>query len=249
MFRSIGPAAVLALLTCATFSAPRPASGPPNPQPTEVKIISAPPAQPTEVKIISAPPATPAEVKIVSTPENPSEHALVTATWGLLIANMLLCVVTIGGSWKQGRDLRQRDRATMEREVNRAANKVMVTASRLGNIARQVPAARDLLNTLLDQGGMPQIEEENEERLQLRSRRLSEIEANALEIVSGNLPANTEKELTAHVRRLDSHEVQLDVMREAITEELSGYQAEILIIREQRATMRAAALNATMSIR
>jgi hypothetical protein len=47
--------------------------------------------------------------------------------------------------------------------------------------------------------------------------------------------------------RLDSHEAQLDVIRDAITEELSGYQAEAPNIREQRATMQAAALNATMS--
>jgi len=53
-YQTLAPT-VLALFTCAAFSAPRPASPPPDPPPTEVKIISVPAAQPTAVKIISTP--------------------------------------------------------------------------------------------------------------------------------------------------------------------------------------------------
>jgi hypothetical protein len=54
MFRTIGLATILVLLTCTALSAQRHAP-PSNPKTTDVKIISAPPVQPNEVKIIEAP--------------------------------------------------------------------------------------------------------------------------------------------------------------------------------------------------
>jgi hypothetical protein len=56
VIRRISTVTVSTLLACAAFSAPRPSS-PPNPQPTAVKIISAP-SQPMEVKIVEVPPKT-----------------------------------------------------------------------------------------------------------------------------------------------------------------------------------------------
>jgi hypothetical protein len=104
MFRRISSAAILLLLTCAALSAPRPSSPPPNPQPTEVKVISVPPVQPTEVKIISTPPATPTEVKIVATPPDESARALVRWTLGIVVSNAVLCIVTFYMGMRQSGD-------------------------------------------------------------------------------------------------------------------------------------------------
>lgn len=283
VFRSIGSATVLALLTCAAFTASCQASPPPNPQSTEVKSISEPPALPIEVKIISMPPATPTEVKIVATPENASEHALVTATWWLLCANMSLCIVTSAVGWKQSRDMKtsigvstqaanaastsadaagrsavaakesvevtnRQERAGIQRELNRAAHKVMGTATRLDQLAQAVPAARIQLHVLAGQGGMPpQIKEETEKTLQDRRTRMREISAVANDITMSDLASMSDQLLTSKLWRLDEYQMQLDVMREAITDELTRYENESLTRRQQQTAMRAAALNAQLT--
>jgi hypothetical protein len=214
-------AGVSVLLTCTAFSASRPAP-PPNPQPTEVKVVSVPPAQPTEVKIVSTPPAQPTEVKIVSAPLDESAHNVVTATWVLVIANGVLCIATFAGSWLQSRDTKRRDRAAMEREVNREAQRVMVTATRLDHMARQGPAVRDKLHLW---GGMStEIQKEIIAESEKRCARLKEIVDGALVIVGCDLTAMPEKKLAQHLFRLDEHEEQLDGLRDSITKELDELQ-------------------------
>lgn len=253
------------------------AQGSPSPVvlPTEVKIVTVPN---TEVKPVSAPAMMPAEVKIISAPESSSEHALVTATWWLLAANMLLCLITSLLGWKQSRDMRssiqvsqsaaaaatisadaadrsanaasesvnvtkRQERAALEREVNRAAHKVIATATRLEQLALQVPVAREHLHVLCGQGGMPeQVKKQTEETLRERRKRMQEISSYAHSIASSSLAVLLENELTERLWRVDEHEVQLDVIRESITAELNGYETESMTRRQQQTLMHAGML-------
>ena len=252
MVRIVGSTVTMALLACVAFAAPRPPSPTPNPQPTEVRVISVPPAQPTEVKIISAPTATPAEVKIVSEPENASERNLVTATWLLLVANVLLCGITYGGSWIQSRDLKLRDRRTMVREINRAAHNVMITAERLKQLASEVPPTRNHLHEFLHQGGMPpQIKADTEETLRIRLAALARTLQIASEsaLVFSDVQSLSDKQLAERLWGLDEQQERLAAMRDAINFELNKYQAESQTIREQDTALQAAALNAKLTAR
>jgi hypothetical protein len=56
-------------------------------------------------------------------------------------------------------------------------------------------------------------------------------------------------DLIGRLWRLDEHQEQLEVMRDAITYELNKYETESLTIREQNTAMQAAALNAQMTPR
>lgn len=245
-FRSYAIGVALTLLTSNAIAAEH--SAPASKQPIEVKIVSVPPAspgQPAEVRIVSMPAAAPAEVKIVSAPEDDTAGHLVEATWGLLIATMILAITTFVGSWLQSKDTKRRDRVAMERELNRNAHKIAAVAERLDQIARQVPTARMHLSVLAGPGGKIPTEVEN--ALKERSERLGGIRKNALSIVEGEPERMSDQDLTANLRRLDAHEVQMDVMREAITNELSRHESESLTLREQKTTLQAAALHAQLS--
>jgi hypothetical protein len=54
----------------------------------------------------------------------------------------------------------------------------------------------------------------------------------AFAIVSSDLPATSEKELTRHLWRLDAHEVQLEGMRDSITKELEGYDRDAVSLQQ-----------------
>jgi hypothetical protein len=245
MFRHFFTAAALNLLTWPALAAPAPSA-----QPTEVKIVSVPAAQPTEVKIVSTPPASPAEVKIVSAPESPTERALVTVTWGLLIANVLLCAATFYSTDKQSKDLRLRDRRAIVREVNGVAHKVMVSATRLKQLASEVPTTRNHLHELLHQGGMPDpIKAETESLLHSRNTALDEMveTASASSAQFHDLEALSDEELSQRLWTLDVEQVRLEAMEDTITHELRKYETEISVLRQQNTTMHAATLNAQMS--
>jgi hypothetical protein len=210
LFRTVGPGAVLALLACAAFSAQRAAPSPPKPQPTEVKIISAPPAVPTEVKIISTPPARVDE----------SARSLVKATWWLLGANAVLCIATFGGSWLQSGDTKRRDRAAMEREINRSAQRNMANAARLDHLAQEVPVLINRIHRLAGNVEIPDWwRKDIEETLQTRQKQFSFMKDRSLEIISSDLPKVKARsnEVVRLLWTVDSHEVQLEVMREAVT--------------------------------
>jgi hypothetical protein len=210
-------AITLTVATVAAHSAQPKASPPTNRQPIEVKVISVPPAQPTEVKIISMPVAAPAEVKIVSTPPDESAHAMVRLTEWIVFANIVLCVVTVWSTLRQGRDQKRRDLAAMRREVRRLVANVSITATRLDQMSAEVSKAR---NHVL--GGIPPtIKTETDEALATRRQRLKEIIDQSLEIVFGDgITKPSEADLTRHLWRLDAFQEQLNGMRDAITSEM-----------------------------
>ena len=226
-------------------------SVPPTKPPVEVKIVSvppAPPAQPTEVKIVSMPATPPPQVKVVL-PEDDAARNLVRVTWGLLIANVLLCAATFGGSWWQSRDTKRRDRAAMMREVSRTAHKVMTEATRVDQMAVLIPTARTQLHVLLGQGGLPpQLKEATDKTLTERRAALSNMVDKAGFVVPAEpnavspLLALSDSELTARLWELDKLQVQLEAMRDAITEELGRYETESATLRQQRTAMQAASL-------
>jgi hypothetical protein len=235
LFSRIFTATTLALLSCAALPASSQKT-PPAPQPTEVKIVSVPLLQPTEVKIVSVPAATPAEVKILSAPPDESADKLVTGTWVLVIVNVVLvlasialCVVTYCVSRNQSRDLKESDLWRMRRAANRAANQIMVMATRLDQSAAEVLAVRGDLNTLI--GGVPpEVEGEIREVSACRHARLIEIVDGALAIATGSVNAMSEKELKEHLMRLDARAEQLEGMRDSINKEREGYEKDALIV-------------------
>jgi hypothetical protein len=232
----VAASAALSMLTYAALSAPNQALQPAKSGSTEAKIISAASAQPTEVKIISVPAATPAEVKILSSPPETSAHNLVTATWVLVFANAVLCLATFGGARKQSRDLKNRELAAMRREVNRAAHRVIVTATRLDQLAVHVPSVRGDLHALW--GGMSAaIEGEVTAEMESRRARFKEIVDGARAIVDDDFTDMPEKKLTQYLFRLDEHEEQLEGMRDSITRELEGYESDRLILQNLGTSM------------
>jgi hypothetical protein len=251
VFRNYAVAIALASLAGAAVAVED--SAPTKKQPIDINVVSMPPVPPSpaaEVKITSMPAASPAKVEIVSAPPDESAHNLVKATWGLLGATVVLAIATFLTSWWQSRDTKRRDKSAMLREVRRNANKVMVQATRLKQVALLIPGARNHLSVLLHQGGTPPtVKVEIENDLKQRTERLDQMINGALDIVSGDLPRKSDGELTGHLWRLDSHEVQLDMLREAITDELSRYESESLTIREHNAAMQAAALGAKLAAR
>jgi hypothetical protein len=279
MFRTIGPAILLMVFACVALSASDPVASPrPKPLPSESIVVPAPAPQPTEVKIISVPTATPAEVKIVSTPPDESERAMVRLTVWILFANALLCLVTFIIGMRQSGDAKrsigvsaqaaaaastsadaardsvevtkQQARAQMVREINRAAHKVMVTATRLKLLASEVPTTRNHLHVLLHQGGMPaQIKQDTESTLLARHTALDGMVSTASDssVRFSDLEALSDKELAERLWGLDEQQVRLEAMEDTITHELHKYESESLTIRQQNTAMQAAALNATMS--
>ena len=75
---------------------------------------------------------------------------------------------------------------------------------------------------------------------------MREMTAVAHDVAADEIPSLSDALLTRKTWRLDEYQVQLEVMREAITDELNRYGAESLNIRQQKTAMQAAALNAQM---
>jgi hypothetical protein len=251
-------AVALTLVTSIAFSADH--SAPSTKPPTEVKIVSMPPspaAQPSEMRIISMPAQPPAEVKVVSIPPDESTHNLVTATWGLLFATVVLAVATFLGSWWQSRDTRRRDRAAMLREVSRAAHKVMTEATRVEQIAERVLPARARLWSLRHDAPLPDNpkDEEGEKDLAARRAELKKMVSEANFVVTDGPDAMSplltlsDRELTQRLWNLDRLQVQLEAVRDAIAEELHRYDTESTRLRQHATTMRAAYASRVDSLR
>lgn len=247
MLRRSFAAVPLSLLACIGYSAPLPKTPPP---PTEVKIISVPPAQPTEVKIVSTPPATPTEVKITSAPVDESAHELVTGTWVLVGANVVLCLATFGGSLLQSRDLRLRDRAAMEREIRRGAQRNLSVSIWLHQMALEIPALVSRIHRLSVNMEPPEeIARDVEYTLKKRQKRLSEITDVSLEITSKHV-LNFE-ELSNNATRtllgtVDLNEMELQTIRDEITSDRARFESEISALLANITAMQAAELHRTM---
>jgi hypothetical protein len=222
--------------------------------PTEVKIISlppTPPAQPAEVKVISMP-ALP--VPQVVLPKDDSTKELVHVTWWVVGVTALLAVATVVVGLWASLDTKRRDRAAMLREVSRASHKVMTEATRVEQMAKLIPPKRTHLHVLMHQGGMPpQVQEETGASLKSRLEAVNEMVNYAgfavtfePDDVSPLLSLSDEK-LTQRLWELDKRLVRLEGMRDAITDELGGYEAEIATRLQQSTAMQAAALGAKLS--
>lgn len=241
----------------------------PPAQPTEVKIVSAPAAVPAEVKITSTPPDESARAmarytlyivianiglcmltfafgvtqrgdnkKSIAVSERAAEAASTSAAAAERSANVANEFMAVS---------RRQERAAGERELNRAAHRVRATATRLEQLASAVIPARTSLHILIGQGGLPpQLKEESERTLADRRARVQEMSAVALDIIVDDITSISDSLLTSKTWRLDEYQVQLEVMRESITEELTRYENESLTRRQQATAMRAAALNAQM---
>jgi hypothetical protein len=142
----------------------------------------------------------------------------------------------------------------MMREVSRAAHKVMVTVTRLQDLAKAVPTARTQLHILCGQGGLPpEVKEQTEKELQGRLDSLKGWNDEASFVVTDQTDAMapilrlSDKELAARLWRLDMLQVRLDGMREDITKELEGYETESATRRHQRTALQAASLSARLS--
>jgi len=75
---------------------------------------------------------------------------------------------------------------------------------------------------------------------------MQEMTVVAHDVAADDIPSMSDALLTTKTWRLDEYQVQLEVMREAITEELTRYENESLTRRHQRTTMEAAVLNAEL---
>ena len=232
------------------------ASVPAKKPPAEVAIVSMPPtrlAQPAEVKVTAMPVVQPPQVT-VNVPKDESAAGLAKATWGLLIANVVLALATFCGSWWQSRDTKRRDRDAMMREVSRAAHKVMVTVTRLRELAKAVPTTRTQLHILCEQGGLPPgVKEQTEKDLLGRLDSLNGWNDEASFVVTDQPDAMapilrlSDKALATRLWRLDTLQVRLDGMREDITKELERYETESATRRQQQTALQAASLNAHLS--
>jgi hypothetical protein len=182
-------------------------------------------------------------------PPDESAHTMVRLTEWIVFANMALCGVTVWSTLKQGRDQKRRDLAAMRREVRRAVANVSMTATRLDQMAVEVPKVRNHLHVLFGQGGMPPTTRtETDEALATRRKRLKEIIDQSLEIVFGDgITKTPEANLTRHLWRLDAFQEQLNGMRDAITSEIEAHEREILTLRESNTTMQAAAIAARIN--
>lgn len=243
MLRTIGPVAVSVLFASVAFSAPRPPL-PPNPKPTKVEIVAVPPAQPTDVNIISTPAATPTKVDILSTPPDESAHAMVRLTQWLVGANMLLCVATVWGTLKQGWDLKRRDRATMEREIRRGAQKNTSGAIWLHQMALEIPALASRVYRLSTNADLPkELGRDVESALNARQKRLSEITDISLQIVSKHVlsfEGMSDKSARTLLGTVDLNDVELESMRDAITSDRARYDMEISALLQNITAMQAA---------
>jgi hypothetical protein len=237
--------------------------------PTDVKIISTPPASPAEVRVVSTPPDESSRAMVRLT------LWILIANAALCIVTFVMGMRQSGDNGRsiavsaqaaesastsaaaadrsanaahESIDVaRRQERGALERELNRAAHKVMATVTRLEQLASSVPVARTSLHILCGQMGMPdQIREQTERTLQERRAQMQEMSAVANDITIDDVGSMTYTLLTTKLWRLDEYQVKLDVMREAITAELNSYESESLTRRQHRTTMEAAALNASL---
>jgi hypothetical protein len=233
----------LVLLAGSALSAEHPA--PPAKLPTEVKIVSvpsAPPAQPTEVKIISTPPASPTEIKIVSVPKDDSTRDLVRATWGLLIASLALCGVSVWSTRRQSLDLRRRDRVAMEREINRAAQKNADAAKRLWELAGEIPTRYRQLSETYGKRVPEAASADIEHEVQRHQKAISAITDRSAEILSSDLlnrESKSDREIIDLLWTVDSHELQLQALRDEIARGLNCVAEKERELLERREEMQA----------
>lgn len=206
-----------------------------------------------DVKVISMPKMATPQVT-VKMPQDKAANQLVDVTWGLVFVTAFLVAATLKVGKSQTEDIGRRERAVMMRETNRLAHKVMVEATRVEQLARQVPTARTQMYSLAGQSGMPPpIAEMVNNGLTARVKALENMTNDAGFVLpeAGKTTSPLEKlsdeQLTQKLWHLDTLLVRLDAMRDAITEELERYERESATLRRNRNEIQAAALAGRMS--
>jgi len=107
----------------------------------------------------------------------------------------------------------------------------MVMATRVDQMAALVPPTRTGLHKMINQAMPPAIQMQIDEALSARHSRLREMVDYAKHVgVDGSLPVVSEKDLAKNLWTLDAHEVQLDGMRDAISEELARYDKDAVTL-------------------
>lgn len=210
-------------------------------------------SRPMDVKVISMPRMAAPQVT-VKMPRDRAAKQLVDVTWGLVFITGFLVAATLKVGKSQMEDIGRRERAVMMRESNRLAHKVMVEATRVEQLARQVPTARTQMYSLAGQSGMPPpIAEMVNSDLTARVNALENMVKDASFVLrdpgmtTSPLEKLSDEELTQKLWYLDTLIVRLDAMREAIAEELERYERESATLRRNRNEIEAAALAGRMS--
>jgi hypothetical protein len=224
----------LALVVYTAFAAPDNGTPPP---PAHV--------QHSEV-IVSPPPAT-APVLNVVVPTDESTKGLVTATWLLFWATVGLCLSTfVVGRWQSG-DVWQRDRAVIEREIRRGAQKNQSVSIWLNHVALEIPNLAKRISRLAT--ASTEVPEELlwdvESTLQRRQKRLGEILNHSIEVLSKyalDFEHVSDKAAQTLVRTIDLNDVELQSMREEILNDRDRYDREISALLDNLTAMRAAEL-------
>ena len=142
----------------------------------------------------------------------------------------------------------------MMREANHAAHKIMVEAKRVEQLAREVPVVRTQMHVMARQGGMPpQVAEMVNRDLRDRVDTLEKMISAAGFVLpdagqtESPLFKLSDKQLSEKLWHLDSLQVRLDTMRDAIIEELDRFEKETAMLRRNRTEMMAASIGARMS--
>jgi len=215
-----------------------------------VAVTSMPGASgPVDVRVTSLP-AMP--VPTIRMPPDESTPKLVTATWaqfwvtaGLVTATLILAVIGFWTTLRQGRETRKRDRAILTRDLSRAAYRLMSEAERVRQLSALVPAARMGAHTL-NGSNPPGLQQAAQKDLKERDERLQQMKDRAFAVVDDTDPKRpslltfTDAEQALRLLDMDKLQVQLDVMREAITTELGKYEAERVRVLQERSALHAA---------
>lgn len=221
------------------------------------------------------PPSQPMDVRIISAPEQTSESGLVRGTWWLVGATFALCIATVIHTWRQSREMgasiriagqtaeaagRAADAANssaeraaretrngLERETNVAAHRVAVMATLVGQMAEKMLTAHAQLLVFAGQNGVIHDDDPVRIKKDEHVKRVKEVADVALTVASARLSDWSDGDLLGKLKRFDEYLVQLEATKEEISTRLAGIAEESRIIRENRAHMQAAALNAQMS--
>jgi hypothetical protein len=123
-------------------------------------------------------------------------------------------------------------REELEREVNRSAQSVIASAARMQELAKTVPTAWQSLY-ILSGMGVPSTMEAHHRKREFREQAAAKMMTDA-GIILGTLQGGPpDAELTAALKQLDGLQVQLDLMKVEVTEELNGVASESRFRRQQ----------------
>jgi len=149
------------------------------------------------------------------------------------------------GAWKQSHDLNRRDLTAMRRELNRTASRIVMVAARVKQMAAQVLPRRAALHVA--QGMPPAIKAQVAERTRKRNEQLDKMINDGWDMGVASRGSKSEKVLVGHLMSVDAWEEQLKAIREAVAEELEGYDRDALTLLEHPQSPQAALVMARLN--